>query len=114
MDHGNSAPSQSRSLERVQPRNYIAPRTELEGVLAQIWGELLAVDRVGVHDSFFDLGGHSQLLVRLQLRLREVLKQDVPVTALFEYTTIDALGQYLNTQLDERCKRDLRAAAVAP
>ncbi len=78
------------------PADYVAPRSELERSLVGMWTDVLAVDRVGVHDDFFELGGHSQLLVRLQLKLSELLKRDVPVTALFEYRTIDSLARYLS------------------
>jgi acyl carrier protein len=77
------------------PVGYVAPGSELEKALVGMWTDVLAIDRVGIHDDFFDLGGHSQLLVRLQLKLSEFLKRDVPVTALFEYRTIDSLARYL-------------------
>jgi phosphopantetheine binding protein len=79
---------------------YVAPRSDLEDLLCQMWADVLAVDRVGVHDDFFDLGGHSQLLVRLQLKISNLLQRDVPVTALFEHRTIDLLANYLNSAED--------------
>jgi acyl carrier protein len=82
------------------PVDYVAPRSELEKALVGMWTDVLAVDRVGIYDDFFDLGGHSQLLVRLQLKLSELLKRDVPVTALFEYRTIDSLANYLASSGD--------------
>jgi amino acid adenylation domain-containing protein/thioester reductase-like protein len=50
---------------------YIAPRTELERTLAEIWAEVLQVDQVGAEDNFFELGGHSLLVVRMMERLRQ-------------------------------------------
>ena len=84
----------------AEPVGYAAPRSELEKRLVGMWTDVLAIDRVGIHDDFFDLGGHSQLLVRLQLKLSELLKRDVPVTALFEYRTIDSLARYLVSEGD--------------
>ena len=89
----DKAPIGSKSA--AAPVGYAAPRSELEKALAGMWADVLAVERVGIYDDFFDLGGHSQLLVRLQLKLSEVLKRDIPVTALFEYRTIDSLARYL-------------------
>ncbi|MCF2135528.1 phosphopantetheine-binding protein, partial [Mycetohabitans sp. B3] len=60
---------------------YEAPQGELETTLATIWAELLGVERVGRHDSFFALGGHSLLAVRLMNRVRG-LGADVPLATL--------------------------------
>jgi amino acid adenylation domain-containing protein len=63
---------------------YVAPRTPAEEVLAELWRDLLKVERVGVNDHFFDLGGHSLLATRLIARVREVFGVDVPLAAMFE------------------------------
>ncbi|HEU0076835.1 MAG TPA: AMP-binding protein, partial [Longimicrobiaceae bacterium] len=60
------------------------PATELEGALAEIWAEVLGVERVGRRDHFFELGGHSLLAVRAISRVREVLELTVGLTELFE------------------------------
>ncbi|MCG1043602.1 amino acid adenylation domain-containing protein, partial [Mycetohabitans sp. B8] len=73
---------------------YEAPQGELETTLAQIWAELLEVERVGRHDSFFALGGHSLLVVRLIERLRRI-GLGVSVRALFDRPTLSALAQSL-------------------
>ncbi|PPB80112.1 condensation domain-containing protein, partial [Mycetohabitans endofungorum] len=73
---------------------YEAPRGELETTLATIWSELLGVERVGRHDSFFALGGHSLLVVRLIERLRRI-GLGVSVRALFDRPTLSALAQSL-------------------
>ena len=52
---------------------YVAPRTPLEEVLADLWRQVLNVDRVGVHDDFYALGGHSLLASRMAARLEYVL-----------------------------------------
>jgi amino acid adenylation domain-containing protein len=71
------------------------PRSEAERMVAAIWQEVLGLDRVSVHDNFFDLGGHSLLANRAYHRLRAACGQDFPLVALFEHPTIAALARYL-------------------
>ncbi|WP_420126425.1 amino acid adenylation domain-containing protein [Longimicrobium sp.] len=80
---------------------YVAPRTEAERTVAAVWGEVLGVERVGAHDRFFDLGGHSLLLVRVQARLRDAFGQPVPITHLFRYLTVSALAAALDAPAPE-------------
>jgi aspartate racemase len=75
---------------------YVAPRSELERLIAGVWREALAVERVGVRDNFFNLGGHSLLLIRVNNRLREALQIELPVVALFKYPTVSALAEHLS------------------
>ncbi|HET7231442.1 MAG TPA: amino acid adenylation domain-containing protein, partial [Longimicrobium sp.] len=82
-------------------REYEAPRTEAERKVAAAWAEVLGVERVGAHDRFFDLGGHSLLLVRVQARLRDSFGQPVPITHLFRYLTVSALAAALDTPAPE-------------
>jgi acyl carrier protein len=96
-----------RALPKLQgdrPRleaAYVAPQSELERNLAAIWQEALHLDKVGIHDNFFDLGGHSILLIRVQSRLEELLKQNVAMIELFEYPTISTLARHLTQKGDE-------------
>ena len=67
---------------------YEAPRTATEEVLATLWAELLGVTRVGRHDDFFALGGHSLLGVQLVSRIRARMQRELPLAALFAYPTL--------------------------
>ena len=67
---------------------YEAPQGETEKSLAQIWADLLRLDRVGRHDNFFNLGGHSLLAVRLTSRIRQMLGIEVALNDLFTYPTL--------------------------
>ncbi|MHB8519308.1 MAG: MupA/Atu3671 family FMN-dependent luciferase-like monooxygenase, partial [Limisphaerales bacterium] len=82
-------------------RAYVAPRTRLEKALAGLWQDLLRVDHVGLHDNFFDLGGHSLLVVQAQARLRETLNVTVPIVKLFQFPSVSSLARFLNNESPE-------------
>ena len=67
---------------------YSAPRSEIERLLAEIWAEVLAIGPVGIHDDFFDLGGHSLAATRVLSRVLQKLKLHLPVKALFDAPTV--------------------------
>ncbi|WP_437524973.1 amino acid adenylation domain-containing protein [Sorangium sp. So ce726] len=71
---------------------FVAPRSELEEALAGLWKELLRVERVGVHDSFFELGGSSLHAVQLFSRLRGAFGIDIGFQELFEHPTVAGLA----------------------
>jgi acyl carrier protein len=75
---------------------FVAPETELERTIAAVWQEVLRVEQVGVHDNFFDLGGHSLLIVQVHNKLRERLGVELTVVQLFQYPTVGALADYLS------------------
>jgi acyl-CoA synthetase (AMP-forming)/AMP-acid ligase II/acyl carrier protein len=79
----------------VSNRPYVAPRTPIEEVLAVIWTELLGVDRIGIHDNFFDLGGHSLMAMRLMAAVRDTLGIALPLKTFFESPTIAHMGRSL-------------------
>jgi amino acid adenylation domain-containing protein len=74
-------------------RGFVAPRDEEEIRLAAIWREVLGLDKVGVTDSFFDLGGHSLLAVQMMDKLERAFGRKIPLIALFESQTIEALAR---------------------
>jgi amino acid adenylation domain-containing protein len=80
---------------------YVAPTTELEKLVAEIWKEVLGVPGVGIHDNFFDLGGHSLLIMRVHSRLHESLPGcELPVVALFEHPTVASLAARLRVMTE--------------
>jgi len=81
--------------------SYIAPQTEIEQQIATILQKSLHVNQVGIHDNFFDLGGNSLLLVQAQEQLVVALNREVSVLALFQYSTISALANYLEPSVTE-------------
>ena len=68
--------------------DFVEPESEIEKVLAGFWAELLGVSKVGVHDGFFDLGGHSLVAVRLFRMIKAAFAVDFPISVLFEAPTI--------------------------
>jgi nonribosomal peptide synthetase DhbF len=76
-------------------QGYVAARTSTEQILTEIWSHALGLPEVGIHDNFFDLGGHSLLLVEVLSRLRGKFKREVHIVDLFKYPTIELLATYL-------------------
>ena len=76
----------------------MAPRTEAEHTLATIWEELLRVDGIGVHDRFFDLGGHSLAATQVAARVREALGINLPVCTVFQHPTVAELAKVLEEE----------------
>jgi aryl carrier-like protein len=68
----------------------------MERTVAEVWQELFQLDQVGMDDNFFDLGGHSILLLQAHARLRERTRDDLSVVALLQYPTIRSLARYLS------------------
>ncbi|MBN1481966.1 amino acid adenylation domain-containing protein [candidate division KSB1 bacterium] len=91
----------------AKSREYVAPRNETETQLAAIWQDILSLDRVGVTDSFFDLGGHSLMATQLVSRIRDAFGVELPLRDIFETPTIASL-----TLLVEQAR--LREQNVAP
>ncbi|HEY0601270.1 MAG TPA: phosphopantetheine-binding protein, partial [Herpetosiphonaceae bacterium] len=83
---------------------YVAPSGKVEQQIAEIWKQVLGVEQVSVYDNFFDLGGHSLLLARVQARLSEQLGQSVALTTLFERPTIRDIAQFLVAGDENRLK----------
>src|SRR5207302_5381606 len=81
--------------ERGPATGYVGPRTPVEAALAAIWAEVLGCERAGLHDNFFDQGGHSMLAVVLMARIEQRLGRTLPLAALFAAPTVEALAALL-------------------
>ncbi len=75
---------------------FVAPQNEIERAIAGVWQEVLGVEQVGIDDNFFDLGGHSLLLVQVQSKLKKVLDREFSIVDLFKYPSINALAKSLD------------------
>jgi amino acid adenylation domain-containing protein len=94
-------------------RSYVAPETPIEESLAAIWSEVLAVDRVGIDDDFFDLGGHSLLAVKMLARVQETLALDLALPTIFEHSTVRELAAVVSGELHEEAGDEELAELLA-
>ncbi|HEV2863966.1 MAG TPA: phosphopantetheine-binding protein, partial [Pyrinomonadaceae bacterium] len=99
-------------VEADAAASYVAPRTPLEKRLAEMWAELLEVERVSVRDNFFELGGHSLLATELISRIREDLQVELPMKVLFRGAqTVEVLAAEIESyMIDYASDGDLAAA----
>ena len=89
----NGKLDRARLPEPAAPSSeFVAPRGELEQDIARIWAEVLGLPRVGVHDNFFDVGGHSLLLARVHARLRAELGAEISIVEMFRHPTVASLA----------------------
>ena len=86
---------ESKILREEFETSYEAPRTSIEKMLANIWLQVLDTGQVGVHDNFFDLGGHSMLAVRLTSKIEETTGKKVPLITIYQSPTIEKQAEYL-------------------
>ncbi len=81
--------------------------------MAEIWGEVLGVDRIGIHDNFFDLDGHSLLATQVIARVRQSFDVELPLRSLFEKPTVALLGEAVESARPVVATVDKIAAALA-
>ncbi|WP_170158697.1 non-ribosomal peptide synthetase/type I polyketide synthase [Micromonospora noduli] len=92
---------------------YVAPRSTLEETIAEVWAGILRVDRIGVHDNFFALGGDSLLAMRAVVHLRKAFDVQVPIRVLFDSPTLEAaafaIEDHLLSELEEMSDEEASA-----
>jgi len=74
---------------------FTAPKTHKEKTIADIWKQILKLDKVGIHDKFFEIGGTSLDIIKVNNRLKEAFKVEIPVVFLYRYPTIYSLSEYI-------------------
>ena len=74
----------------------VAPRNDVERTIADICQQVLGLDQLSVFDNFFEIGADSLNLITINNRLKKSLNKDIPVTVMFEHTSVARLAQYLN------------------
>ncbi|HVI73135.1 MAG TPA: condensation domain-containing protein, partial [Pyrinomonadaceae bacterium] len=94
--------------ERMLPeQEFAAPRTAVEELLCSIWAEVLQVERAGIHDNFFALGGHSLTAMQVVARVRQCFGIELPLRSLFELGTISALARSLEAMMRDSAEISL-------
>nr|MDZ8062915.1 amino acid adenylation domain-containing protein [Nostoc sp. EkiNYC01] len=91
---------------------YVAPRSPMEELLAQIWAQVLKVEQVGIYDNFFELGGHSLLGTQVVSRIRNIFNVELPLRELFGATTVAELVHLIG-QLQQQ-NSELSAPPILP
>ena len=84
--------------EQPDERDYEPPVSKIETLVSEVWTEILEISRVGLHNNFFDLGGHSLLLIKVQCKLEERLSTRIAIIDLFKYTTVASLAKFLGQE----------------
>jgi acyl carrier protein len=110
--------SQLNAFNQELESEFVAPRNETEQIIAAIWQEALQIETVGIDDNFFDLGGHSLLMVGVHNKLKDRFKKDVPIADLFKHPTVRLLTICFNEEakpvssqsIRERAKKQKEAA----
>jgi len=86
----------------ITEKAYVEPESEIEQAVASVWKEILGVEKVGIYDNIFDLGGSSFHIVQIHKKLSELLGRKISLVKLFEYPTINVLTRYLNEGVDDK------------
>ncbi|MFN6478153.1 non-ribosomal peptide synthetase [Nostoc sp. DedQUE07] len=98
------APSDSSDADK-----FVAPRSQVELQLTQIWSRILKVDRVGVQDNFFDLGGHSLLTPYLMAQIKQQFGKDIAIASLYQNPTVEQLATVIQADSNFLTKSPLVA-----
>jgi polyketide synthase PksJ len=84
-----------QNIQSGSNETYAAPASEMERKIAQVWQQVLKVEKVGLDNNFFDLGGHSLLVAQVNSKLKELLKREINMIDMFKYPTVRSLANFL-------------------
>ena len=101
-------------FSEIHRANYVAPRDAVEEAIAAIFRDVLRLERVGVHDDFFALGGHSLRATQVSVRIRSILEADISITTLFESPTVAALAERVRSARPSGADLPLRRVERTP
>jgi amino acid adenylation domain-containing protein len=94
-----------RALPHLKDRTgrgeYVAPRTDTEQIVADIWANTLRLPKISLHDNFFELGGHSLLVTQVIVRVRKAMGVELPLSAVFENPTVEKFAAYIDSSAPE-------------
>ena len=104
-------PASNRTRPELE-KGFVAPRTPEEELVAEIWAQVLGIERVGIYDDFFELGGHSLLATQAVSRIREAFAVEIPLRRLFEVPTVAGLAASIEAA--RRAGQSLQAPPILP
>jgi acyl-coenzyme A synthetase/AMP-(fatty) acid ligase/acyl carrier protein len=84
--------------------SFVPPSNKIEAAVAGIWAEALEIDRIGINDNFFDLGGHSFMIIKVHDQIQKQLNIAAPLVRLFEYPTVSSFAGFIASQNAEAVK----------
>ena len=93
-------------------QEYAAPRNHVEETLCGLWQQILRRERVGVHDDFFRIGGHSLSIAQVANRIREVFMVDIPVRSIFETPTVASMAELIDQAMQLASVNDAQASSL--
>lgn len=82
-------------LKYTNLKEVVEPKSRVEKIIAEVWKETLCLDKVGVNDNFFDIGGNSLTIIRVNSALSRQVQKEIPIAVMFQYPTINSLAKYL-------------------
>jgi len=101
--NAESAPAPASAYERTQlPGDYEAPRDHMEREIAAAFRDIFGLDKIGIHDDFFELGGDSLKVITLVTSIHRQLDADVPMEAVFTRPTVESIAEYIREKTDKR------------
>jgi acyl carrier protein len=87
------------NITKEENTAYVAPGTEFEKKLSEIWSEVLQIENISVHDNFLDLGGNSLAAIRIQSRVNEAFDLDLPLNTVFQNPDISQLAEHIEKSI---------------
>ncbi len=84
------------------------PQTDTEKMIARIWRKYLEIENIGIHENFFDIGGHSLLLSQVFYELKQQVKTELMIVNLFQYPTIHQLAAYIHQDQEEKNETEIK------
>jgi acyl carrier protein len=80
----------------ISTHEFTAPQSNIERIVAGVWQEVLKLEKVGIYDSFFEIGGNSLKIIQVVGKLNKLFKKEIPVVSMFKYTTVHSFAGYIN------------------
>jgi acyl carrier protein len=88
--------------ELQQKETYVKPQNEIERQVTSLWQDVLKLEKIGIHDNFFDLGGHSLNIIEIQTRVKELFNKELSVVDFFKYPSVNSFAKFLSTDQNFR------------